>query len=319
VAVRVSEPVFYEGVCDASGAVPVNPSDPGDLRFLVADDEDDRAIIRMYDGALGGPPVRELSLSHKKLQLGSDGELDLEAAAWLKDRVYWVGSHGRDKKGKQDANRRRLVSTTMEIRDDKIDIRIAGQPYTTLVRDLRDFFSKQQSGLELDPKVPPKEGGLSIEGLAADPEQHDLLVGFRSPVFDGRALVVIIRNPDEITAEDAKPVEFGEPCLLDLNGLGVRSMEYWPSRKCYLVLAGAADKTFDYRFFTWKPGSKVRPVADVDFSTMNLPEGVAPESFFVHGSRIVVLFDEGNRKVNGKKCKKSNKPSFRSIALEGLR
>jgi hypothetical protein len=317
--VHVSGPIFYQGVCDASGAVAANPSDPDDSRFLVADDEDERAVIRMYDAARGGAPVRELSLPHEKLQLAPDGELDLEAAARLHDLVYWMGSHSRDKKGKQDRNRRRLIATSTSVSRNKIDLRIVGKPYTTLVPDLAAVLAKDDPDFELDPKIPPKDGGLSIEGMAADPHGHDLLLGLRSPVRQGQALVATILNPGEITSDTPEPVQFGPPRWLNLDGLGIRSMEYWPARKCYLVLGGLPGKGFDYRFFTWKPGAHPKPVKQVDFTKMELPEGVAPESFFfLRGTSILVLFDEGNRQVDGTKCKKSHTPGFRSITIDGL-
>ena len=40
-------------------------------------------------------------------------------------------------------------------------------------------------------------GGLNIEGLEISPDQQRLLIGFRSPLRDGRALIASVENPSQ--------------------------------------------------------------------------------------------------------------------------
>src|SRR5690606_36522342 len=53
---RTESPVVFQGMCDASGAVPLSR----DL-FMVADDEEN--ILRIYDASKGGFPVDAFTLS----------------------------------------------------------------------------------------------------------------------------------------------------------------------------------------------------------------------------------------------------------------
>ena len=66
------------------------------------------------------------------------------------------------------------------------------------------------------------DGGLNIEGLAATPEGQ-LLIGFRNPLPDERALVVPLENPGEVV--DGKRAKLGEAYELNLGRRGVRSIE----------------------------------------------------------------------------------------------
>jgi hypothetical protein len=67
----------------------------------------------------------------------------------------------------------------------------------------------------------------SLEGGSA-------LIGFRSPIPNGRALVVPLWNPLEVTRGGR--ARLGEPMLLDLGGRGLRSLSTWRGR--YLIVAG---------------------------------------------------------------------------------
>ncbi|HYG61171.1 MAG TPA: DUF3616 domain-containing protein [Thermoanaerobaculia bacterium] len=75
--------------------------------------------------------------------------------------------------------------------------------------------------------MPAEEpGALNIEGLAA--KDGKLLIGFRGPVRGGKALVVTLENPQEVLNQGA-PASFATPIELDLDGLGIRSLEHWPA------------------------------------------------------------------------------------------
>lgn len=99
------ELVVFNGMCDASAAIPLENN-----RFMVADDEDN--ILRIYDAKLGGAPVDQLVLSAEKLGFAalqkSDPktgqakpvELDLEAATRIGNSAFWLTSHVRNAKGK---------------------------------------------------------------------------------------------------------------------------------------------------------------------------------------------------------------------------
>src|SRR3954453_21598541 len=89
--------VEYRGICNASAAVSLK----GGL-FLVADDEDNpTTFLRVYRNGLPGGPLAAIPPSSTALQLDTtqDLEMDLEAAAQVGDRIYWIGSHSASKNG----------------------------------------------------------------------------------------------------------------------------------------------------------------------------------------------------------------------------
>ena len=310
----ITLPAFntHTGICDASAAVFLKR---GDTRFLVADDEDQHHTkLRLYDAAADGPPLKEFTLDSKALcTADEEPEIDIEGSAWLGNRIFWIGSHSRSKKGKACPSRQRLFATTY----DGSRLAITGQPYCTLLRDLKRKF-----GLSLDKKASPKKGGVSIEGLSSTANDGELLIAFRSPLVKRKALLITLKNPEAIVDSEA-PAEFGEPILLDLGGLGVRSIDYWPERKAYYLLAGASSNGGDkFQLLRWSGPVSTRPepIDAVDFADMGIGDDEAPEGLLLEpeSSTIYILFDEGNRVVDGKKCKDAEKQSFRSMSVSFL-
>src|SRR3954470_9123555 len=94
----------YTRMCNASAAVAV-----GDGLFVVADDEDkDPTPLRLYRVGQGGGPLSEAPIPDEILDLDpdEDHEVDIEGAARVGDRVYWIGSHSASKTGKKRPSRR---------------------------------------------------------------------------------------------------------------------------------------------------------------------------------------------------------------------
>ena len=300
--------VVFEGTCDASGAVPLSED-----RFVVADDEDN--VLRVYDAEAGGPPLSRTDLS-ASLGLPLKGktkrkapELDLEAATRIGSRAYWLTSHARSKSGKLKPERLHLFATSTLRDDDTIEL--IGEPYDRLIEDLIDAPQLARFGLAAAAgKAPTDEGGLNIEGLTAAPDGH-VIIAFRSPVPDGKALLVPLLNIEDLVA-GADPARFGEPVLLDLGDRGVRSMSWWHGD--YLLIAGDRTHRVPSALFTWDGRGQPVAVTSIDLSGYN------PEAFFTPEVRdeILVLSDDGERVVHGERCKDLDDPArkeFRGVWL----
>jgi hypothetical protein len=294
--------VRFEGACDASGAVPVD-----ERHFAVADDEDN--VLRVFDAFTGGGAVRKTNLS-KQIALKKKGEADIEAATSLGGRAFWLSSHGRNAKGDEDPNRSLVITTEVPTLDERVAVE--GDVYRELLHDLEREPRLRPYGLVQAALLAPKEpGGLNIEGLTATPDGK-LLIGFRSPLAAGRALLVPIENPSALYSA-SQPV-FGAPIELDLGGLGVRSLSWW--RGSYLIAAGPTSEGGPARLYRWGgPGTEPRIVAESVF------EGANPEAFFTAegNDEILVLSDDGAREVRGKPCKKlkgKKHKSFRGLWLK---
>ncbi len=296
------EPIVFKGMCDASAAAAVD----GD-RFIVADDEDN--ILRVYSRS-GGEALVEADMSEF---LGNQGkkkakEADLEAAAQLGNQVFWIASHGRNSKGKNTPERQRLFATTVTMRDGKVEITPVGKPYRALLEDLLKDESlakfNLQSAAQLAPKAP---GGLNIEGLAATPEGH-LLIGFRSPAAGGKALIVPLQNPGDVI--NGKPAKLGAAVQLDLQGLGIRSIERVGDR--YVIIAGATGANEEIpRLFEWDGKGQPRVVPGVTLAGLN-PEGVTFQSQDGKGEYFI-LSDDGTKTIGGMHCKDLKDPAMKQF------
>jgi hypothetical protein len=299
-------PLFFSGLCDASAAVALDST-----LVAVADDEDN--VIRVYDRRAGGFPLGSLNLSGFLRANPKEPEADIEGAARLQDRIYWITSHGRNLKGRPAPGRQRLFATTGSVTNGRIHLQPVGQPYAHLLRDLIEEprlapFHLAAAAL-LTPKAP---GALNIEALAATPEGR-LLIGFRNPVPQGRALVVPLLNPADVI--EGRSARFGDPILLDLDGLGLRSLEAWNGR--YLLVAGSYKEGGRSRLYEWDGGNtQPRRLDGVDFGGLN-PESLA--CFEENGvERLFVVSDDGTVRVGRTECKRLKNPAqrqFRGLTL----
>ena len=298
--------LVYHGASDASAAVAV-----GDDMFLMADDENN--ILRVYKTD-GGSPVYSYDVS-EFLQIEQDHpEADIEGATKVGGRIYWITSHGRNKDGKPRPNRYRFFATDVEVKDGKIAIQPVGKPCKTLVRTmlavraLRDLGLHKAAGLgladlskkELE-RLAPKNEGLNIEGLCASSDGKTLYIGFRNPRPTNKstrracALVVPLNNPAQVIENGDTPI-LGEPMLWDLNGSGIRSMEYSAFHRVYFVVAGSPDESPEFTLYRWSGKSQEQPQQVKQLSLSNFsPEALIP---FGSSERLLLLSDDGTLPVS---------------------
>lgn len=296
----------YSGICDASSAVPF-----GDGHFLALDNRSER--LRLYRrGKLNPVAVSD------PLGLPCTGRGDLEAAARIGNLIFIVASHS-DDKGKIEPDRHLLLAAHVNLQADRLAVALVGQPYRLLRADL-----------EAHPIVRAAGGDFNIEGLAASPDGA-LLVGLREPKLkrkrpDGpgkieMALVVPVLNPQDLL--QGRRAALGAVEVLDLDGGGIRSLEYDPAGKRYLVLAGRTDDD-TYRVFDWSgPGSQaVKPISAPDW--LSVAKDLTPEALFVDSDGVYALSDDGDVKLdgNGTACKDIDDPArkrFRGFRVRLVR
>lgn len=307
VALAIDGEVVFEGACDASGAVELDRT-----HFVVADDEDN--VLRVYDAVRGGPPVAAVDVS-AALGLTPQGkrvprmpELDLEAATRIGDRAYWLTSHGRNSKGKARPERLRLFATTLPAAPAAGGLEVVASSARLLDALLADPRLARFDLASAATRAPKAEGGLNLEGMTASPDGA-LLLGFRSPVPDGHALLVRLERPDDFLAGGAATL--GPPVQLDLGGLGVRALTWWRGR--YAIIAGPVDAGGSARLYAWAGAGPAVPLA-VDLTGYN-PEG----TFSPDGDpRLLLLSDDGAAPIDGVACKAAPDPArrrFRGVWL----
>lgn len=307
VPARPANEVIFTGMCDASGAVALSGRN-----MLVADDEDN--VLRVYDAERGGAPTAQLDLSEllglprkqkKNGTIAAPPEVDIEAAARIAERAYFITSHGRNAAGKLKTERLRFFATSAP---EHGALALIGEPYGDLVQDLLEEPRLASFELEAASLLAPKTaGGLNIEGMTARVE-GGLWLGFRNPIPKGRALVVPLLNPEELIA--GKRASFGAPLTLDLGGLGVRGLSSWHGR--YLIAAGSFDATSAAKLFAWDGGDQLSPVVVPNLDRYN------PEALFTPESReqILLLSDDGSALLDGVECKRlkdGSRKQFRGL------
>jgi Protein of unknown function (DUF3616) len=309
VSIEITE---HAGMCDASASVAIAPT-----MFIVANDEDN--MLRVYWRDKPGKPVHEFDLT-SFLKVGPKQEADIEGATRMGDRVYWITSHGTNKDGESRPSRHQLFATEVKVAGDQVTITTVGEPYQDLLKGLTKISGIEDYKLGEAAKAPPEQietsnqvAGLNIEGLSATP-QRTLLLAFRNPVpgKNKKALIVPLKNPDQVVV--GRAAEFGTPILLSLDGLGIRSIEYFETRGKYLIIAGPSSDAGDFKLYQWAgpPSEEVELIKGINF------KGLYPEALIIYPeekAKIQILSDDGTKEVDGKDCKKAKpeKRSFRSV------
>lgn len=301
--VLAAEVFTYREMCEASAAVAL-----GRDHFVVASDEANK--LRVYKR--GQPtPVGALELAQFLDTKPGKGS-DLEGAATIGTRVYWISSHSRNKDGEMNERRLRFFATDIQPGSPP-SVKPVGQPYTKLLDDM--VSAPQLTSLNLasaiERKPEDRKGGLNIEGLAATPA-GDLLIGFRNPVPAGMAILVPLKNPKGLI--NGKKAKFGSPIQLDLKGRGIRSIDLVGSS--YLIVAGPLDNDGSFALYRWSGvvGESPKELTGIDFGDLH------PEAMFAipQSNKVQILSDDGGVHSAGVNCAdgaSESEQAFRSITV----
>ena len=305
----------HSGMCDASAAVMLDGE-----TFIAADDEQN--LLAIYDAKSSGGPVasiewERLFTSGQVTNSQDDdkpGEADIEGAARIGNRIYWIASHGRNKKGKWKSDRHQFFSVEVSRIHGEYNFTPVGR-YHDLALDMVAAPELRELALDAsvmaeskkEKELAPKKEGLNIEGLAAAPDGRSLLIALRNPRPDDGAVVVPLLNPAEVVENGGAP-RFGEPIVLDLTmkvggktlNLSVRSIEYCRQQATYLIVGGPQDDLKSFALFSWSGNPDDSPLLleDVTRAIHDIP-GFAPEAIVDYPSKgkIQLLSDDGSLPV----------------------
>lgn len=262
-----------------------------DGRFLIAEDEKKHAFSLVTLDAGG---VRK----HTPLSAGwFDGGDDV----WNMDDIeglaldsrgycYAITSHSRDGDGQTKKPRARLARFKIE-KNQLLKPRVVG--------GLRRALTERHPVLAAAAEVAQVKasGGLNIEALEITPDQR-LLIGFRSPLQEGRALIASVDNVTAVFEDDAAPQVSSVLQALDLGGQGIRGMSYVAALGGYLLISGPVgheEEAFGLWFWRGQPGDPVRRVSLPGGPGLARAEGVCP-AVMDGVQKIIIVSDDGNRK-----------------------
>jgi hypothetical protein len=288
----------HPGMSGASAAIFLDAT-----RVVVASDEDNR--LRIYDPTASQPAITAWDASPWLHLSGHNLECDLEGAARVGNRIYWIGSHGRNKDGKVRPNRQRFFATEVEATPQGPRLRNVGTPCSTLMAAMLTQASLIALHLDTAATLPPdSKGGLNIEALAARPD-GSLWIGFRGPLAKGKAILVPLLNPDDVIT--GQPPRFGPPTRLDLGGRGLRDMT-WTGSEWILVAGATGGDQKSTRLFRWAgDGKDPSPLDLPGLKNLNIEAVAVPPELPVR--RLFLCSDDSHRGATAT-------PSFRSYWVD---
>ena len=164
---------------------------------------------------------------------------------------------------------------------------------TEAAAGLKKFLADNVAELRGLENTKYNDGGINVEGIAWDPQNKRLLLGLRSPVVEGQALIVPLKLRDAAFSFDNLEVEGGKAIRLPLGGAGVRSIEYDESRKAFYVITGAGPNAekMDFKIWEWSGNDTTPALREMEtFDRRLKPEGITR---FSNGARdfIFIVFD----------------------------
>lgn len=206
--------------------------------------------------------------------------------------LYAITSHSRNSQGEEKKAREQLARFRIEDGELRKPVVVGG---------LKPALAAAHPVLAAAAQMTDVKSGeaLSIEALDITPNRQRLLVGFRSPLQAGLALIACIDNPAAMFDAGAPPQVSSMLQTLDLGGQGIRGMAYVAGLQGYLLIGGPASRGQEADFSLWfwsgQPEAPARRVTVPGLQGLAHAEGIS--AALIDGeARIFIVSDEGDRK-----------------------
>lgn len=319
-----------------SDCVPCNQDLSGvlltpDRHLWLASDETTSLERLSFDGSDTFSNHQQIDLSQFiELPAGKDEEIDIEGLAYFDYYLWLVGSHSwkrkkpkEDKKDKKNIERlatvaaenNRYIFARIPLVDGKLfkDCPHPERPDETLKAANLQLTEKGNSlmdALDSDPhlqpfisaKIPSKDNGLDIEGLAIC--DRKIFLGLRGPVLRGWAIILEIEveasSPEVLTLKKDDSGNLYKKHFVKLGGLGVRELCF--DGRDLLILAGptmdldgpvklfrlSGGLNSSDNLFSWEP----KPILDLPYGEGNHhAEGITLFNAIAKQPSILVVYD----------------------------
>jgi len=276
------------GEYNASGVIPL-----ADSRFLFCDNNTSDALFELDltpDGRKKGPLIR------RPLQGLAPGAVDdIEDMTLVEDggrRYIFITSSMQVRKGRNDSL---VVAPSGVLR---VTINEDDSLSAENMPGFRDWLIRAYPRLAASAQVRPKDGGLNIEGLAWDRRRHALLFGLRTPVPDGKPLILPVKVKDLAGPWTTNNLEAKPPIHLSVEAAGdesgVRGLYNERDRDSFLVITGKAIHHTEAPFslYEWN-GDAAGALRrfNVRFAREMKPEGITRGA--IGGKIALVIVDDG--------------------------
>ncbi len=261
-----------------------------DGKLLIAEDELNHAFsIISIDKT--GKFVEDEALDTRVITGFKRRLSDLEALARDDEGfIYALTSHSRTRKGNRSPDREHLMR--FKIQDGNV---LGLTSYDNLTQVL-ETDHKLHDLIRERTKAEVSFEEINIEGMAFDPVKKRLVLGFRDPEFNNMALVAFISNPKDVFERNAKP-EFDEVAVIDIDGGGIRSLNYDPMLKTYVIANEVKDENGQKfsQLWTWSGNPTDEPQKISLPNLQHITNVEAVDSITVNGKpQMILMGDEGN-------------------------
>jgi hypothetical protein len=277
-----------EDAFNASDIVPL-----ADSRFLICDNNTNDALFELNitpDGQKKGPLIR------RPLQGLAPGAVDdLEGMAFVEEkgrRYVFVSSSLYVKKAKKGV---------LDVPPSGV-LRVTINPDESLSAEnmpgFREWLISAFPQLAASAQTKPDDGGLNIEGITWDNRRHAFLFGVRTPVSDGKPLVLPVKVKDLAGAWTTDNLEAQSPIQLSVEATideqGIRGLSNEQGRESFLVITGKSisDSKAPFSLYEWNGNADgVMRRFNVKFAKKMKPEGIARGT--IGGKNALVIVDDG--------------------------
>ncbi len=261
-----------------------------DGKLLIAEDEPNHAFsIISIDKT--GRFIEDEALDTRVITGFKRRLSDLEALARDDEGfIYALTSHSRTRKGNRSPDREHLMR--FKIQDGNV---LGLTSYDNLTQVL-ETDHKLHDLIRERTKAEVSFEEINIEGMAFDPVKKRLVLGFRDPEFNNMALVAFISNPKDVFERNAQP-EFDEVAILDIDGGGIRSLNYDPVLKNYVIANEVKDENGQKfsQLWTWSGNPTDEPQKISLPNLQHITNVEAVDSITVNGKpQMILMGDEGN-------------------------
>ena len=261
-----------------------------DGKLLIAEDEPNHAFsIISIDKT--GRFIEDEALDTRVITGFKRRLSDLEALARDDEGfIYALTSHSRTRKGNRSPDREHLMRFKIQGGD------VLGLTSYDNLTQVLETDKKLHDLIRERTKAEVSFEEINIEGMAFDPVKKRLVLGFRDPEFNNMALVAFISNPKDVFERNAKP-EFDEVAILDIDGGGIRSINYDPVLKNYVIANEVKDENGQKfsQLWTWSGNPTEEPQKISLPNLQHITNVEAVDSITVNGKpQMILMGDEGN-------------------------
>lgn len=279
-----------KNIREASGVAQLGPD-----RFIIVDDRKNmffQAVLQDDDQLTATALKPDESVSFSLLDM--EGVAKKPDDSW----VYVITSYSDSPK----KSRQRLAR--FQIKEDNS---IGNMEKVENAKGLKESI---QNSLRNRFEFLPRKYPFNIEGFSWAADGQELLIGLRSPIIRGQAVIVRTKGLDHAFSRDKLTFPEKEITSLDLKNRGIRAMAHIPDLEGYLLISGKGEEVIEkvkgegdkdgYLLWFWDGKGSVKEILRFPKATGKKKDTIQPEGLCAVTSRngktasVLIVSDDGD-------------------------